>query len=187
MKPIIRSILISFTVLLFILSPAPCRAEVKCKTHNFNEMYNAKPDPKLVLTDSYHLGTVEEEGITYTCSGTNAKFWLYSSEIVIFLESSEAQVVTTQIKDLTQIIVTYLPATDYYPPQVEISTTGEGGWINLSPTNYTPTAKIYNMPSVGDYYIRIKRKGTTSTYIKAVEYCRLALPACPNCFIYKPE
>ena len=189
MKTITRSILLCSTALLLTLSPAPCRAEVKCKTHNFHELFNAKPDPRLVVTNTNQTGEVEEDEIVYACSG-NAKFFYYGGtpgELAIYLDADSAQVVTTLIKNLTQIIVTYLPATDANPPKVAISTTGEGGWINLTPTNFLSTAKIYNVQSVGDYYIRIKRNGTTNTYIKAVEYCRLDLSACPNCFIYRPE
>lgn len=152
-------------------------------------MFSASPEAKLKVTDSNQTGRSVDDGIVYTCS-YGAKFFYYGGkpgELAIYLDADSAQVETTLIKNLTQIIVTYLPATDANPPKVAISTTGEGGWINLTPTNFLSTAKIYNVPSVGDYYIRIRRNGTTNTYIKAVEYCRLDLSACPNCFIYRPE
>ena len=110
MKPIIRSILISFTVLLFTLSPAPCRAEDPVR-HNFHKMvYEDKP-ATLAFSNSNKTGTVEEDGITYTCSGTNAKFWLdfFNPEgrqkIAINLEENGNYVTTSVINNLQRVTI----------------------------------------------------------------------------------
>ena len=169
---------------LFALSSALCGAKVTCWSQNLHKMYNASPK---TLEVKGSVGTTDS--VTYTCSG-GAKFSYYGGtpgELAIYLDATSAQVVTTLIKNLTQIIVTYLLDSGTNPPKVAISTNGVDGWINLSPQPYTPTAKIYAMPSVGDYYVRIKRNGTTNTYIKVLEYCCLDLSGCPNCFLYKPE
>lgn len=169
---------------LFALSSALCGAKVTCGEQNLHKMYNASPKTLEVK------GSVgKTDFVTYTCSG-EAKFWRGTesgNEIAIYLVSNNnAQVTTTRIQNLDHIIVTYLPASDANPPKVAISTNGVDGWIDLTPVTITTTSKEYHMPSVGDYYVRIKRNGADS-YIKVLEYCCLDLSGCPNCFLYKPE
>ena len=176
---------IRYTLLcLFALSSALCGAEVTCWSQILHNMYNASPR---TLEVKGSVGTTDS--VTYTCSG-GARFDYYGGtpgELAIYLVSNNtAQVTTTRIQNLDHIIVTYLLDSGTNPPKVAISTNGVDGWINLSPQPYTSTAKIYAMPSVGDYYVRIKRNGA-NTYIKVLEYCCLDLSGCPNCFLYKPE
>ena len=152
-------------------------------------MFTAKPEALLDVTDDNHVGTSVEDSMVYTCSG-GAKFFYYGGipggELAIYLDATSAQVITTPIQNLSQIVVTYLPANDLYPPIVEVlSATGEE-WNVLSPVKISTTSKAYNVPFVGDYYVRIKRNGSNNAYIKIVEYCRIDLSGCPNCFIYKP-
>ncbi len=146
-------------------------------------MYNASPR---TLEVEGSVGTTDF--VTYTCSD-GARFFYYGSapsELAIFLESSSAQVTTTRIQNLDHIIVTYLLGSGTNPPKVAISTNGVDGWIDLTPVRISTTSKEYNVPSVGDYYVRIKRNGA-DRYIKILEYCCLDLSGCPNCFLYKPE
>lgn len=175
---------IRYTLLcLFALSSALCGAEVTCWSQNLHKMYNASPR---TLKVEGSVGTTDS--VTYTCSG-GAKFSYYGGtpgELAIYLDATSAQVTTTRIQNLDHIIVTYLPASDANPPKVAISTNGVDGWIDLTPVRISTTSKEYHMPSVGDYYVRIKRNGA-NTYIKVLEYCCLDLSGCPNCFLYKPE
>ena len=177
---------IRYTLLcLFALSSALCGAEVTCKSQNFQSLTTSKKIEFNSPTNT--IGTTDF--VTYTCSG-GAKFGTGTesgNEIAIYLESNNnAQVTTTRIQNLDHIIVTYLPASDVNLPQVAISTNGVDGWIDLTPVKITTTSKEYNVPSVGDYYVRIKRN-SANTYIKVLEYCCLDLSGCPNCFLYKPE
>ena len=175
---------IRYTLLcLFALSSALCGAEVTCWSQNLHKMYNASPR---TLKVEGSVGTTDS--VTYTCSG-GAKFSYYGGtpgELAIYLDATSAQVTTTRIQNLDHIIVTYLPASDANPPKVAISTNGVDGWIDLTPVRISTTSKEYNVPSVGDYYVRIKRNGA-DRYIKVLEYCCLDLSGCPNCFLYKPE
>lgn len=188
MKPIIRSILISFTVLLFILSPAPCRAENDPVEHNFNKMVNEDKPATLAFSNSNETGITTF--VTYTCS-SGAKFW-YGTEtgndIAIFLVSSESQVVTTLIQNLDSMVIYYSSSSTQKRLSVAISPNGLDSWVDLEVNQIKGSeAKSVKLPSAGDYCVRI-RKNVDNMYIKEIEYHFLdSLSGCPNCFIYRPE
>lgn len=189
MKPIIRSILISFTVLLFTLSPAPCRAVTLVK-HNFHTMYYAKPEAMLELTNSGKTGTSKkEDGIVYTCSGGalfSATYDKTNSEVAIFLENSSARfVTTTQIQNLDSIWIQYAPDANV-KMTVQISEDSVR-WTNVVLDESKNSIRKAKLSQPGDYYVRIAYKNT-NVYIKEIDYtCLDPLSGCPNCFIYRPE
>lgn len=189
MKPIIRSILISFTVLLFTLSPAPCRAVSPTYSHNFNEMWGSTPQI-LVLSNSNKTGTVARDKITYTCSG-GASFFLdelkTNNELAIFLLKSLTTqfVTTTNIQNLDSIWFRYAPQ-EYVKMTVQISEDSVR-WTDVVLDETKNGIRKGKLSRAGDYYVRIAYLNK-NVYIKHIEYyCVDPLSGCPNCFIYKPE
>ena len=184
MKTHIRYVLIC----LFSLSPIISGAETRTITHDFGSMFKKSPQT-IEVTNTNQTGTSTEDGIVYTCSN-GAEFMLgtKTSELAIYLESTDAQVVTSQIQNLDSIRITFTPAWAeakemYY---VSISENGVSGWIDL-PTKYVnKTTRYAKLPSAGDYHVRIKKK-STNVYILKIEYFYIDLSGCPGCFIYKPE
>lgn len=186
MKPIIRSILISFTVLLFTLSPAPCRAESPV-THNFHTL--ATTSGMTLNPPSNTIGVTDF--VTYTCS-SGAKFWndkvKTDYKIAIFLEESESQVVTTLIQNLDSMVIYYSSSSTQKRLSVAISPNGLDSWVDLEVNQIKGSeAKSVKLPSAGDYCVCIKRN-SDNMYIKQIDYyCVDPLSGCPNCFIYRPE
>jgi len=187
MKPIIRSILISFTVLLFILSPAPCRAEDPVR-HNFHTLANYGG---MTLNNPFNTIGVTDF-VTYTCSGTNTKFWYGAetgNEVAVFLVSDDSQVVTTLIQNLDSMVIYYSSSSTQKRLSVAISPNGLDSWgddLELKPIKGSE-ARSVKLPSAGDYCVRIM-KNVDKAYIKQIDYYFLdPLSGCPNCFIYKPE
>lgn len=174
-------------VCLFTLSSAFCRVESKKVPQNFNDMFYAVPQT-LEVKNSNETGTTDF--VTYTCSGGadfNLDTYKTNGEIAIFLETSDAQVVTTQIQNLDSISITFTPTwsdKDHEMFYVAISDDGIS-WKNLSTKYFNNTTRTVKFPQAGSYYVRIKRK-STNVYLRKIDYIYLDLSDCPNCFIYKP-
>lgn len=184
MKTITRSILLCSIALLLTLSPAPCRAVSPTYSHDFHEMYNTSKTLK--LNDTYTIGTVEDDDITYTCSD-GAQFFISGSKLAIFLVASGAQVVVSQIQNLDSMVIYYSTDSKQHRLSVEISENGVDGWKSLEQSQVPGTiAKSVKLPSAGDYYVCLK-KNVDNMYIMEIDYYCLDLSACPNCFIYRPE
>ena len=181
---------VRYTILCFFtLSPLISRAETGTITHYFGGMFNASPKT-IEVTNTNHTATSTEDGIVYTCS-SGAEFFMgpkSAGELALYLESSDAQVVISQIQNLDSISITFTPTWERRDEEmfyVAISENGVSGWTNLSTNYYNNTIRTVKLPRAGDYFVRIKRK-STDVYIRKINYIYIDLSGCPNCFLYKP-
>lgn len=176
---------VRYTIIcLFTLSSALCGAESRTVSQNFDDMFKASPKT-LTVTDSYHTGTTDF--VTYTCTG-GAEFFNNTNsgnKLAIFLDASGEQVQTTQVTNLDSLRIRYAPAVISQEMTVSISTDGSA-WQEVAIQHKASGLKTVKMPRVGDYYVRIARKGSYNVYITEIGYIYIDLSGCPNCFIYKP-
>ena len=193
MKPIIRSILISFTVLLFILSPAPCRAENDPVEHIFDNMFGRS---EIQFTDSYH--TAKTSLVTYSCSD-GAVFWVDlfnafgNQKIAINFSAKEQVVTTTAIENLAGIEISYFyqRTPKEQIPHISVTLSYDSiYWPSPIVTDgmYTTPGLISTSFIPGKYYVRLTNTNSNSASIYQITYYFLdPLSGCPNCFIYRPE
>ncbi|MBQ4394135.1 MAG: hypothetical protein II825_02385 [Paludibacteraceae bacterium] len=170
-------------ICLFTLSSALCGAESRTVSQNFNDMYGASPKT-LTVTNTNHTGTTDF--VTYTCSG-GAEFFNNANsgnKLAIFLDASGEQVQTTQVTNLDSLRIFY--AANAYKDMTVSIKEGEGAWTEVPVVQKQKGLSTVKMPRVGDYYVRIARKGSDNVYITEIGYIYIDLSGCPNCFIYKP-
>lgn len=181
----LRLIGIIFT--LIVLGSAYSRAEDSICSQSINEMYVAKT----LKTDSpYKVGVTDF--VTYTITGgTNARFWMQDSYICICLPGNNDLVTTSKITNLKRVWFTYSPSADYlydvFPatPTMQILVSKDSTeWTNLSSlATHTKGSAEVELPSTGDYYLRIKNTGSSKPiYIRVMNY---TTQHC-NCFRYQP-
>ena len=171
-------------VLLYLLSLSPvlCRAERLSVTHDFSTMSSGE-SPALVCTLSNTVGTTDF--VTYTCSGTDAKFggaFDYSG-LAINLPAKNAKVTTTEISELVEIILSCYaaPKTDI---KVSVSEDNGSSWTLLTEgvTIDGGGSSIRVVLPRGDYCVRILNNTATNFSIKQIIWYR---DHC-NCFKYVP-
>lgn len=126
--------------------------------------------------------------MTYTCSSGGeflSDISKTASNLSIFLEKSNAQVVTSPILNLDSIRIHYYPSAnkDMY---VAISSDSLS-WSNVSVSHESNGIKTVKLPTKGDYYVRIKRKSSDNVYVWKIEYFYIDSSGCPNCRVYVPE
>jgi len=169
---------ISVLVILF-LSPALCRAEkVAGAVHEFKDMFT---DGTLEASDDYTIGTTDF--VTYTCTGTNAKFGNRLGVIGIDLPAAGSTVTTTQIDDFCGLILNHLPVAKCTNIKVYVSADGVdfGEPISGSSIEYKTGEVEVNIPP-GDYYVRVKNSSSTAVSIRKITFWQ---NHCPKCFDYK--
>ena len=170
---------ISVLVILF-LSPALCRAEkVAGAVHEFKDMFK---DGTLTASDDYTIGTTDF--VTYTCTGTNAKFGALSKVIAIDLPTAGSTVTTTQIDDFCGFQLFHNPYDKSCENlKVYVSTDGEnfGEPLSGSSIEYKKGEVEVNIPP-GDYYVRVKNSSSTAVSIRKITFWQ---NHCPKCFDYK--
>ena len=177
-----RRLSIIFT--LMVLSSVICRAGDSIHVQNIHGMYDAKT---LTVTNSNKVGVTDF--VTYTITGgTNTKFAAYSGVICICLPDNGDFVTTTKITNLKRVWFTYYPSTDYlsgaYPTMQILVSKDSTVWSNIasSATHSASSADVL-LPSVGDYFVRIKNTGSSKQiYINVMNY---TTQHC-NCFRYQP-
>lgn len=175
---------VRYTIIcLFTLSSALCGAE--------SRTVPGQDFAALVLSGSMTLNkpanTVgKTDFVTYTCSG-GAEFTAdknTSYKTAILLDASGEQVETTRVTNLDSLRIFY--AADAFKNMTVSIKEGEGTWIEVPVVQKQKGLSTVKMPRVGDYYVRIARKGTDNVYITEISYIYIDLSGCPNCFIYKP-
>jgi hypothetical protein len=174
-------------LVLLVLSSVICRAEDSICVHDIDAMYRNKT---LVTADPYKVGTTGF--VTYTCYGTNAKFWTIGGKIALQLQDQNDSVVLSRITNLKRVQVLYTDRTsspDYLGvnPSMQIKVSEDGlTWADLSSSaTHSKGNATISLPDPGDYYISIKNTGTGSSkpiYIRTFEY---KTQHC-NCYQYQP-
>ena len=149
-------------------------------------MFRANPRT-LQVTNSNHTGTTDF--VTYTCSNGaifSADYYKTGSRITIFMETTDAQVVTSQVRNLEDLVIRYLPAE--VSKQVVVAISKDGSvWEDVEVEDGVGGIKYVHFPCAGDYYVKIQRKNSTgNVYLTEIRYTYIDLSGCPNCFIYKP-
>ena len=169
---------ISVLAILF-LSPALCRAEkVAGAVHEFNDMFSVT----LTTSDGDKVGTTDF--VTYTCTGTNAKFGNRSGVIAIDLPAAGSTVTTTLIDDFCGFQLVHDPhGKSCENLKVYVSTDGEDFGEPLSGTavSYSKGMVYVNIPP-GDYYVRLANSSSTAVSIQKITFYQ---NHCPKCFEYK--
>lgn len=170
---------ISVLAILF-LSPALCRAEkVAGAVHEFKDMF---ADGTLEASDDYTIGTTDF--VTYTCTGTNAKFGALSKVAAIDLPAAGSTVTTTRIDDFCGFQLVHNPHNKSCENlKVYVSTDGEDFGEPLSGTavSYSNGMVYVNIPP-GDYYVRL---ANSSSLVVSVQKITFYQDHCPKCFEYK--
>ena len=129
--------------------------------------------------------------MTYTCKD-GAKFKaeeVSDYKIAVFLDGAGYNVETTTIQNLDSLEIYYVPA-KYPKTTVDMTISikqGEGEWREVETVHKNNGMRTVKMPRVGDYQVRIERKGSDNAYIKEIHFIYIDLSGCPGCFIYKPE
>lgn len=176
---------VRYTIIcLFTLSSALCGAE--SRTVPGQDFAALVKEKQMTLNPPANTIGVTDF-VTYTCSG-GAEFTAdenTSYKIAILLNASGEQVQTTQITNLDSLRISYAPAVSNKDMTVSISTDGSV-WQEVAIQHKASGLKTVKMPRVGDYYVRIARKGSDNVYIIQIDYIYIDLSGCPNCFIYKP-
>lgn len=170
---------ISVLAILF-LSPALCRAEkVAGAKHEFNNMFNVT----LTTSNDDRVGTTDF--VTYTCTGTNAKFGNRSGVIAIDLPAAGSTVTTTRIDDFCGLILNHFPIAKCTNIEVYVSADGVdfGEPISGSSIEYKTGEVEVNIPP-GDYYVRVKNSSSTAVSIRKITFWQ---NHCPKCFDYYKE
>ncbi len=165
---------------LFILSSVIGRAEDLVTTENFHAMYIAGT---LETESPYTVGVTDF--VTYTCTGTNAKIWMYDTQICICLPKNGSTVTTSLISNFKHLQFNYYPTTENYltPPSttMRISISEDGSsWTEIT-SSATGIKGVVNvdMPTPGSYYLKIQNtNGTYPFYISQIQY---TTESC-NCF-----
>jgi len=151
-----------------------CRAAIESVTHDFNSMYTAST---LTTSSPYTVG--ETELVTYTCAGTDAKFWLDpvnplgSQLISINLPSSNCSVTTTTVENLAEIEVRYLHQTGE-SPSIELKLSQDGTeWETIEPDTHETLSQsgvITASFDPGTYYVRLTNTSTKNASIYQIQY-----------------
>ena len=183
MKRFLVPILLWFVLALF---PSLSRAEIIYTPQNFQTMTSAKTLKFNSPTNT--IGTTDF--VTYSCSGTNAKFAQYGGlggVITIQLPTNGSTVTTTKINELTEFVVSFDSSNkDGKNLKVRVSKDSINWSYPLSTTDsivYTTGSFHVTLPR-NNYYIRIyNTTGTYPSYIPSINYTQ---DHC-NCFIYQPE
>ena len=170
-----------------VLSSAFCRAGDSICTQTFNDMYG---NGTLVTADPYKVGITNF--VTYTCRGTNAKFWSTGGgTIALLLPDKNDSVVTSRITNLKQVTIYYTDKTgspDYLlgvVPTMLIKVSEDSVvWTNLtSGATHSGGVAAVSLLDPGDYYISVRNIGSSKPiYIHAFEY---KTQHC-NCYQYHP-
>ena len=180
MKRILVPIVLWFVLALF---PSLLRAETIYTPQNFQTMTSQK---KLKFNSPTNtIGTTDF--VTYSCSGTNAKFAQYGGVITIQLPTNGSTVTTTKINELTEFVVSF---TSNSPAERNLKVRVSKDSINWSNPLSTTDSIVYTTGSFhvtlprNNYYIRIyNTTGTYPSYLTSIDYTQ---DHC-NCFIYRPE
>ena len=153
------------TFVLLALCPAFCRAETI--VHDFDALRKAS---QLTTLSPYTLGTINSD-TTYTCSGSNAKFDLYSSTYLeIHLKSNGDQVVMSPpIADLDSIFIIYHPA-EYRTISAYISEDNTS-WTEVTVKQRSKGASTIQLPEKGTYYVKFANKNYSNDfYLHTIKY-----------------
>ncbi|MBQ7997191.1 MAG: hypothetical protein IJ249_05930 [Paludibacteraceae bacterium] len=169
---------------LLILSAATGNAENVTVVQDFDKMY--RTDKTLTTDKDYLVGTTDF--VTYTCSGTGARFFLdlvYNSKISINLPNRGSTVTTTQIEDLHGFQL-HCYTTKNNPPDLKIYLSKDGvdfgEPLTADHISVRGTSVDVSFP-LEDYYIRIvNADGSPQVSINAIEYY---MDHCPKCFTYR--
>ena len=166
---------------LLILSAATGNAENVTVAQDFDKMY--RTDKTLTTDKDYLVGTTDF--VTYTCSGTGAKFFMdhiYSKYVSIYLPSSTSAVTTTKIDDFCGLILNHLPIDKCTNIEVYVSADGVdfGEPISGSSIEYKKGEVEVNIPP-GDYYVRVMNNSSTAVSIRKITFWQ---NHCPKCFDY---
>ena len=128
------------------------------------------------------------DSVTYYCM-SNAKFAAYTSiypnPICIFLDHQNDSVVTSKVKDVKSLVITYYP-NGYITSGLNIKVSRDSlSWTDISSSMEESDRYIYvPMPRRGDYHIKIKNTlSSHAVYINAMKY---TIENC-NCFQYIAE
>jgi len=164
-------------LVVFILCAALCCAEDV--THYFYTMGDG-----ISYTSSNKVATTSLT--TYTCTGTNAKFWkdiTYSTYISINLLDANDFVTTSAIEDLSGIQIWHYPQTQRTNITLQLSRDSvhwtepivqdgmyQNSWVNA---NFVP----------GNYYVRLTNTDGTDVSLYKIIY---RFGSC-NCVLYIPE
>ena len=168
---------------LLILSAATGNAENVKLAQDFDKMY--RTDKTLTTDKDYLVGTTDF--VTYTCSGTGARFFLdlvYKSKISINLPEAGSTVTTTQIKDLHGFLLHCYTAKNN-PPDLKIYLSKDGvdfgEPLTADHISVVGTSVDVSFP-LEDYYIRIvNADGSPQVSINAIDYY---MNHCPKCFTF---
>ena len=162
--------------------PALVLAETIYTPQDFQTMTSEKT---LKFSNSNTVG--KTDFVTYTCSGTNAKFAQYVGVITIQLPNNGSTVTTTKINELTEFVVSFESSKkDERNLKVRVSKDSINWSYPLATTDsirYSSGSILVTLPR-NNYYIRIyNTTGTYPSYLTGIDYIQ---DHC-NCFIYQPE
>jgi len=166
-----------FTIFIacIVLSPAISRAETI--RHDFNALNGAS---KIAYSGGNTVGTVNSD-TTYTCTGTNAKFYLNDGLICICLpQSGNHVVVSPAISDLDSIHITYNP-TGYFRTIKVYTSTDSSTWTEQTVLQFSKGVSTVKLPATGTYYVKFLNPSTSNDfYIREIEYITKPSSGC-NC------
>lgn len=166
---------------LLILGSVISRAADVVTTQNIHTMYT---NGTLTTESPYTVGVTDF--VTYTCSGTNAKIWMYDAQtrVCIFLPNNGSKVQTSLISNFKHLEFYYYPVDKNYlsPTCTMVISISEDGssWTNItaSATGINGAVNV-DIPTPGDYYLKIQNTNTSKPfYISQIQY---TTESC-NCF-----
>ena len=160
-----RNFIQTIVICMILLSPAWCWAE--SITHNFKN----DAGKSIIYSASNTVATTDL--VTYTCSGTDTKFYLdltYGTTIAMCLPKSTSKVVTSPaIERLTRIQLQYYPTALNTNLKIDVSTNGSTWTDKSDDADYT-TSGVDLPLEQGDYYVRFRNTSASGVSILQVMY-----------------
>ena len=176
--------LLRFRVLaLLLLCAAVCRAEGDSLKHEFHVM--SKDASQLSFSSSDKVGVTPL--VTYTCTGTNAKFGVdvsYKKYISINLPDANDFVTTSAIEDVAGIEIWHYPQTTCSNITIQLSRDSVHWTDAIIQDGMYRATRIVASFVPGRYYVRLTN--TTSKSVSLYKIIYRFGSGC-NCVLYIPE